>query len=57
MITLFFDNSMYDLPEYHFDVPIFLFALVSFAIVYEGIMFVYTKKIKGIPLKEVMAED
>jgi predicted lysophospholipase L1 biosynthesis ABC-type transport system permease subunit len=57
MMSLFFDNSVLDLPEYNFNVQAFFIALVSFAALYEIFMLVFTKRIKRIPLKEVMQEE
>ena len=57
MMSLFFDNEVMELPDYSFHIPAFLFALVSFVVMYEVFMRVYSAKIKRIPLKEVMAEE
>jgi putative ABC transport system permease protein len=57
MISLFFDHSVMDLPEYSFNIRAFFIALVSFVALYEIFMFIYTKRIKQIPLKEVMQEE
>jgi hypothetical protein len=57
MMTLFYDNSTFGLPEYTFNVRAFIIALVSFVVIYELFMLVYAKRIKQIPLKEVMMEE
>jgi len=57
MMFLFFDNNVLGLPDYHFDVQAFSIALVSFVAIYELFMLVYAKRIKWIPLKEVMMEE
>lgn len=57
MMMLFFDNSVLGLPEYRFDVQAFIIALVSFIAIYELFMLVYAKRIKRIPLKEVMMDE
>jgi putative ABC transport system permease protein len=58
MLHMFFDNStMGGVPEMGFDVPAFIISLISYILVYEIIMFVYTARIKRIPLKEVMQEE
>jgi hypothetical protein len=56
-MSLFYDNSDFELPEYNFNIRAFFIALVSFVIIYELFMLVYSKKIKQIPLKEVMMEE
>lgn len=43
-------------PDYNFNVKMFLIALVSFIVVYEGIMFIYSSRIKKISVKEIMCE-
>jgi putative ABC transport system permease protein len=57
MMTLFYDNSVFGLPEYNFNVRAFIIALVSFVAIYELFMLLYAKRIKQIPLKEVMLEE
>ncbi|MDR0943023.1 MAG: ABC transporter permease [Ruminococcus sp.] len=57
MMAVFYSNSDLGLPEYNFNVRAFFIALVSFVVMYELFMFVYSKKIKQIPLKEVMMEE
>jgi putative ABC transport system permease protein len=54
MIHLFFDEVA---PDYSFNVQAFVIAFVSFSLLYEIFMMVYSKKIKRIPLKQVMQED
>ncbi|MDR0326626.1 MAG: ABC transporter permease [Oscillospiraceae bacterium] len=56
MFALVFNDTL-DIPGYGFDIPALIIALVSFAMLYEAIMFLYTKRIKRIPLKEVMLEE
>lgn len=53
MVTVVF-KDVGDIPEYNFDVKAFIIALVSFAILYELVMYVYTNRIKKLTLKEVM---
>ena len=43
-------------PAYEFDLPVMLITLVVFILVYEILMFVYSKKIKKISIKEIMIE-
>lgn len=45
-----------NVPEYNFDFPAMIISLVSFAILYEIVMYCYTEKIKKISIKEVMLE-
>lgn len=45
-----------EVPEYSFDIQACIAVLFSFALLYELIMYCYAKKIKTIPLKEVMME-
>jgi putative ABC transport system permease protein len=56
MVSLFFAQSVVDIPEYHFDVKALVVALVTFVLIYEAVMYVYTARIKRISLKEVMQE-
>jgi len=57
MINLFFDNEMQAMPDYSFNVGICVIMFISFVILYEMFMLAYSKKIKQIPLKEVMQEE
>lgn len=43
-------------PDYNFDVKMFLITLAAFIVVYEGIMLFYSARIKRISVKEVMSE-
>jgi putative ABC transport system permease protein len=51
-----FSQDLEMIPEYHFDVKAFIIVLISFAIIYEFIMFCYAGRIKKISVKEVMLE-
>ena len=44
-------------PEYHFDFKAFGIVLVSFAVLYELVMWRYTEKLKKVSIKEVMLES
>lgn len=57
MMSLFFDNSVLDLPEYHFNVRAAVISFISFVVLYELFMFAFAKRIKKISLKEVMQEE
>jgi putative ABC transport system permease protein len=54
MIFLFFNDGVMGVPEYGFNLQAFIISLLSYIVLYEGIMFIYTARIKQIPLKEVM---
>lgn len=45
-----------DIPEYHFDFPVFFLALFCFIVLYEAVMFFYTKKMERMSVKEIMLE-
>lgn len=44
-------------PEYKFDVPVMFISLAGFIVFYELVMYVYSRKIKNISIKEVMLEQ
>lgn len=43
-------------PEYHFDIPAFVISLIMFVILYEVVMYVYSKRLNRISIKEIMLE-
>lgn len=43
-------------PEFNFNISTFFITLGIFIVVYEGIMFVYGKSMRKIPLKQIMSE-
>ncbi|MDE7327138.1 MAG: FtsX-like permease family protein [Lachnospiraceae bacterium] len=43
-----------NVPEFHFDIPAFLITLVSFAALYQLILYIYARKIKQMSIREVM---
>ncbi len=53
MLSIFSQN-VENIPEYNFDVKAFIIVLISFAFIYEVIMFCYTARIKKISIKEIM---
>jgi hypothetical protein len=57
MMSLFFDNSVFGLPEYNFNIQATIFGLVSFVVVYEIFMLIYAKRIKRISLREIMQAE
>lgn len=44
-------------PEYKFDVPVMLFSFACFIIFYELVIYIYSRKIKNISIKEIMIES
>ena len=57
MMSLFYDNDVLGLPDYSFNWQACIIAFISFAVIYEIFMRVYSERIKRIPLKEVMMEE
>lgn len=45
-----------DIPEYQFDVPAMFLTLAAFVVLYETIMFCYTRRMKHLSVKEIMLE-
>lgn len=43
-------------PVYKFDFPVMLVSLAVFAALYEAVMYVFSEKIKGVSVKEIMIE-
>ncbi|MCH5297145.1 MAG: ABC transporter permease [Ruminococcus sp.] len=43
-------------PDYNFDVKMFFITLATFVVVYEGIMLIYSARIKKISVKEIMGD-
>lgn len=46
-----------NVTEYNFDIPAFIIALISFIVLYEAIMYVYSLRIRKISVKEIMLEN
>lgn len=55
MVTIVF-KDVAGVPEYEFDIPVMLITLVVFFILYETIMFSYTKKMEKLSVKEIMLD-
>ena len=55
MVTVVF-SEIDNIPEHHFDFAAFAVSLVVFIAVYETIMYGYSKRIKKISIKHIMAE-
>ena len=55
MVSVVFAN-VEDVPDYHFDWPMFFITLAAFIVIYEGVMFLYGYFMKKIPLKQIMDE-
>lgn len=54
-VTIIF-KDMEGVPDYQFDLPVMLTALAVFLILYEMLMFSYTKKIEQLSVKEIMLD-
>lgn len=55
MVTIVFEDVA-GMPEYEFDIPVMLITSVVFFILYETIMFSYTKKMEKLSVKEIMLD-
>lgn len=55
MVDIVF-KDMENVPAYKFDFPVMLISLVFFIVVYETILYCYSRKIKKISIKEIMME-
>lgn len=55
MVTIAF-KDVKGMPDYQFDVPVMLITLAAFIILYETIMFMYTKKMEKLSVKEIMLD-
>ena len=55
MVSIVFAD-VEDVPEYHFDLPAMLIALLCFVVLYETVMFCYTRKMEKMSVKEIMLE-
>jgi len=56
IISLVFNDAA-SVPEYSFIVQAFIISLLTYIVLYEGIMFIYAKQINRIPLKQIMMEE
>ncbi|MCH5275713.1 MAG: ABC transporter permease [Lachnospiraceae bacterium] len=55
MVSLVFRN-VENVPEYHFDVPVCLLTLVSFAVLYELFLYACANRIRKNTIKEIMLD-
>ncbi|MCH5271856.1 MAG: ABC transporter permease [Lachnospiraceae bacterium] len=55
MVSLVFRN-VENVPEYHFDVPVCLVTLLSFAVLYEWFLYTCANRIRKISVKEIMLD-
>lgn len=55
MVSIVF-AEVENMPEYEFDWPVMMAALVSFVVLYETVMHIYIKKIEKLSAKEIMLE-
>jgi putative ABC transport system permease protein len=53
-MLLVYSKTEENIPEYNFDVKAFIIVLISFALIYEFIMYCYSARIKKISIKEIM---
>ncbi len=49
-------GDMEGIPEYKFDVPVMLVSLAFFIVIYEAVMYYYSRRISKVPVKEIMLE-
>ena len=55
MVSVVF-KDVENVPDYQFDFPVMLITLAAFLILYEAIMFAYTKRMKKLSVKEIMLD-
>lgn len=55
MVSVVF-KDVEGVPDYQFDVPVMLITFVAFWVLYETIMFTYTKKLEKLSVKEIMLD-
>lgn len=55
MVDIVF-RDMEGVPVYKFDFPVMLVSLAVFILVYEGVMYAYSERIRKISVKEIMME-
>lgn len=55
MVTVVFAD-IENIPAYHFDFPVMFLTLLCFTVLYEGGLFLYSKKMERMNLKEIMLE-
>lgn len=55
MVSVVF-KGVEGVPEYEFDLPVFVITAISFAFLYELIMWGYTRKINRMSVKEIMLD-
>lgn len=55
MVDIVF-RDMESMPVYKFDLPAMLISLGAFILVYEAVMYAYSRRIKKISIKEIMLE-
>lgn len=55
MVEIVF-RDIENVPVYKFDFPVMLLSLFSFLVIYEFVMYCYSKKIRKISIKEIMLE-
>lgn len=55
MVTVVF-KDFEGIPDYRFDIPAMLITLAAFVILYETILFAYTKQMEKLSVKEIMLD-
>lgn len=55
MVSVVF-KDVENVPDYQFDFPVMLITLAAFLILYEAIMFAYTKRMEKLSVKEIMLD-
>lgn len=55
MVSVVF-KDVEGVPDYNFDVPVMLITLAAFLVLYETIMFAYTKQMEKLSVKEIMLD-
>lgn len=56
LMSYVFQDLVQEVPVYEFDWKAFVIVLVAFVLIYEIILYAYTRKIKQISLKEIMLD-
>jgi len=57
MTSTFWDQTAVEIPKYEFDVRAFVVSLISFIVIYELVMRVYSARMKRISLSQIMQAE
>lgn len=52
--VVFIFKDIENVPEYNFDLPVCMLTFVSFVVIYELIMYCYSRKISKLSIKDIM---